>query len=62
MRKFLKKLLKRNKHKIDKNNEHCKNCKFNEKQHCTLGYYFLNKGIDHICHNGELWETWELNK
>lgn len=62
MKKFLKKLLKKNKYKIDRNNKSCKICNFNKNQHCTLGYHFSERGIDHICHNGELWETWELNK
>ena len=41
---------------VGKKKQTCKNCKFNNKQYCTVGTYYAEKGLNRVCYEGELWE------
>ncbi len=35
----------------------CKDCKFNSGLYCIVGTHYATKGINAVCHEGELWEN-----
>jgi len=53
--------LKKTKSKTKKEVKNCSTCRFNEDVSCYAGTYYAAKGQNKICHEGELWESNNLN-